>query len=294
MELVTTNGEVVYLSREKDGELFTGAVVGLGGLGIVTRITLDILPTFDMRQDLYENLPLAQLEDHFDEIESSAYSVSLFTDWQSETFNQVWLKRIVTEHPMPSPPPSEFFGATPAAAKLHPIAALSSESCTEQLGARGAWHDRLPHFRMDFVPSAGEELQTEYMVARTHAYPALSALARLRDQISPLLLISEVRTIAADRLWMSPSYQRDSVALHFTWKRDWDAVSQLLPTIEQELAPFDPRPHWGKLFKMSPARVRSLYPRLPEFRKLLETYDPHGKFRNAFLDTYIFGESSAP
>jgi xylitol oxidase len=287
IEFVTADGEIRFLSRERGSEQFNGTVVSLGGLGVVTRLTLDIQPSFEMRQDLYENLELAQLQDHFDEIQNAGYSVSLFTDWQRETFNQVWLKRIVTDQVVPQAEP-EFFGATLARTRLHPIGALSAEACTEQQGIPGRWYERLPHFRMDFVPSSGEELQTEYFVARADAFAALSALARLREQIAPLLLISEVRTIAADSLWMSPCYGRESVALHFTWKRDWDAVSQLLPVIEAQLAPFDARPHWGKLFAMPPARLQSLYPRLGKFRELLTHYDPQGKFRNAFLDTHIF------
>jgi xylitol oxidase len=290
LEMVTANGEVVVLSREQHGEQFQGAVVGLGGLGVVTKVTLDIVPTFDMRQVVYENLPMAQLEGDFDAIVSSAYSVSLFTDWRSARFNQVWLKRRVTDDAASTLEPS-FFAATLAPGHRHPIAELSAEPCTEQMGAQGPWHERLPHFRIDNVPSSGEELQAEYFVPRQHAVAAIRAVARLYEQVAPLLLISEVRTIAADTLWMSPCYKQACVAIHFTWKKDWPAVSKLLPVIEEQLAPFDARPHWGKLFTMPPARLQSLYERLPEFQQLLRSYDPQGKFRNAFLDTYIFGAS---
>jgi alditol oxidase len=290
MELVTAAGEVVQLSRERDGDQLQGAVVGLGGLGVVTKLTLDMVPAFEMRQDLYENLPLAQLEQHFDAIESSAYSVSLFTDWRSQRFTQVWLKRRVMDVADREVEPL-WFGATRATAELHPIAGISAINCTAQLGLPGPWYERLPHFRMDFMPSSGEELQTEYFVPRQHAVAAFHAIDRLRDRVAPLLQISEVRTIAADTLWMSPCYQQASVAIHFTWKKDWDGVRQLLPLIEAELAPLNARPHWGKLFTMPPARVQALYEKLPDFQQLLRFYDPQGKFRNAFLDTYIFGAS---
>ncbi len=286
MEMVTANGEVALLSRERDGERFQGAVVGLGGLGVVTKLTLDILPTFDMRQCVYENLPLARLENDFDAILSSAYSVSLFTDWQSGRINQVWLKRRIAEN-APFVPESEFFGAQLAPRRLHPIAGHPAENCTEQMSVPGPWHERLPHFRMDFTPSSGEELQTEYFVPRQHALAALGAISRLRDQVAPLLQISEVRTIAADSLWMSPCYQQACIGIHFTWKKNWEAVRNLLPLIEEQLAPFHARPHWGKLFTMSPAHLQSLYEKLPGFQDLLRFYDPEGKFRNAFLDTYI-------
>ena len=290
MELITADGELVTFSREDQPEQFQGAVVGLGGLGIVTKLTLDILPTFDMRQDLYENLPLSQLEAHFDEITSSGYTVSLFTDWRDAIFNQVWLKRQVSNGASLEVEP-QLFGATPATRRLHPIGSLSSENCTEQMGIPGPWYERLPHFRMDFTPSSGEELQSEYFVPRQHAIAALHAMDQLREHIAPILQISEVRTIAADNLWMSPCYQQACVAIHFTWIKDWPAVSKVLPLIEERLAPFHARPHWGKLFTMRPEHLQSLYSKLPEFQELLRHYDPQGKFRNAFLDKYVFGQS---
>ena len=288
MEIVTADGEVSVLSREQHGEQFHGAVIGLGGLGVVTRLTLDIVLTFDMRQDVYENLPLAQLEDHFDDIVSSAYSVSLFTDWRSARFNQVWFKRRVTDGASSELEP-ELFEATLATSHRHPIAGLSAVNCTEQMGIPGPWHERLPHFRMDYTPSSGEELQTEYFVPRQHAFAAFHAIDRLREHVAPLLQISEVRTIAADNLWMSPCYKQACVSIHFTWKKNWPAVRKLLPMIEQQLASFNARPHWGKLFTMPPTRLQSLYAKLPDFQQLLRYYDPQGKFRNAFLDKYIFG-----
>jgi alditol oxidase len=287
LELVTAGGDVVKLSRQKDGELFQGAVVGLGSLGVITKITLDIQPTYMMRQYVYENLPLSELKAHFDAIESSAYSVSLFTDWLNERIREVWIKSRVEEGQAFKATP-EFFGAKLATRNLHPISELSAENCTEQMGVAGPWYERLPHFRVGFTPSAGKELQSEYFVPRKHAVEAILAIERLRDQVSPHLLITEIRAIAADSLWMSPCYQQPSVTIHFTWKQDWPAVSKLLPVIEKELAPFEARPHWGKLFAMPPAELKSRYKRLPDFIQLSKKYDPQGKFRNAFLDRNIF------
>jgi alditol oxidase len=288
LEMVTASGDVVNLSRERDRGTFRGAVVGLGALGVVTKVTLDIQPAFLMRQYVYENLPLIQLKDHFDAIESSAYSVSLFTDWQKQRINEVWIKSRVEEgqafHATP-----EFFGATLATRNLHPIAELSAENCTEQMGVPGPWYERLPHFRMGFTPSAGKELQSEYFVPRQHAVEAILAVERLRDQVSPHLLISEIRAIAADELWLSPCYEQPCVTIHFTWKQDWPAVSKLLPVIEKELAPFHARPHWGKLFTTSPAELKSVYKKMPEFIELSRKYDPRGKFRNEYLNKNIFG-----
>jgi xylitol oxidase len=259
----------------------------LGGLGIVTKLTLAISPSFQMQQDVYEDLSLANLENHFDEVSSLGYSVSLFTDWKNATFNQLWMKRIATENVSLKAEP-ELFGAKLAIANLHPISTLSAENCTEQMGRRGPWYERLPHFRLEFTPSSGEELQSEYILPRQHALSAFHAVDELRDHIAPLLQISEIRTIASDTLWMSPCYGQDCVAIHFTWKKDWDRVRQILPMIEEKFASLEARPHWGKLFTMTPAHLKSLYKKLPEFRQLLKRYDPTGKFRNSFLDQFVF------
>jgi xylitol oxidase len=287
LEIVTADGTVVNLSRERDGETFNGAVVGLGALGVITKVSLDIQPSFMMRQYVYEDLPLGALKEHFDAIESSGYSVSLFTDWQKQRMNELWIKSRIEEgqefHAGP-----EFYGAKLATRNLHPIAALSAENCTEQMGVPGPWYERLPHFRMGFTPSAGKELQSEYFVPRRHAVEAILAVERLHDQVSPSLLITEIRTIARDHLWMSPCYDEDCVTIHFTWKPDWPAVSKLLPIIEKELAPFNARPHWGKLFTTSSAELKSIYKKMPEFIELCTRYDPRGKFRNEYLNRIIF------
>ena len=281
LELVTADGAIVTLARDRDAG-FEGAVVGLGALGAVTRLTLDLQPTFQVRQDIYEHLPLSQAVERFDEISASADSVSLFTDWRGPTVDQVWLKRRVTMDDPFEPSPT-FFGAVRATAPIHPIRRMSPEALTEQLGVPGPWHERLPHFRMDFTPSSGAELQSEYLIPREHAPDALVAIDAIRATFAPLLQISEVRTVAADDLWMSTAYGRDSVALHFTWQPDWESVRAVLPGIEAALAPFDPRPHWGKLSTMSPAAIRASYTKLRGFVELVERHDPRGTFRNAFL-----------
>ncbi len=285
MELVNGTGEVVQLSREKDGETFNAAVVHLGALGVVTKVTLDVQPTFLMTQYVYQNMPIAQLKDHFDEIQGSGYSVSLFTNWQSQEIAEVWIKQRADAPQMQE---KEWLGASLATKNLHPIPELSAENCTAQLGEPGPWYERMPHFKMGFTPSSGDELQTEYFVPRQNAVDAIMAISRMGDQVGPYLLTSEIRTIAADNFWMSPCYQQDSVAIHFTWKPDWAGVSKLLPVIEKELSAYRARPHWGKLFAMAPANLQKLYTKLPEFREMANAYDPAGKFRNDFLTTTFF------
>jgi xylitol oxidase len=287
VEVVTADGEILAMSRDRDPDVFNGTVVSLGGLGAVTSLTLDLQPTFRMRQDLYEGLPLTRATTDFDEIMSSADSVSLFTEWRGPAFDQVWLKRRVPDGDTFEPRP-DFFGATIATVPIHPIRRMPTAALTEQLGVPGPWHERMPHFRMDQMPSSGAEIQTEYLIPRDRASEALLAVDGIRDKFFVPLQISEVRTIAADELWMSTAFGRASVAFHFTWVPDWEAVRSVLPSLEAALAPFEPRPHWGKVFTMSPEVVRAAYAMLPQFAALLERHDPLGKFRNAFLNRYIF------
>ncbi len=292
LEFITAAGETVTLSRDKDGDRFLGAVVHLGAIGVVTRVTLDIMPTFNVRQDVYENLALQQLEHNFDAIMGAGYSVSLFTDWTNKNFSEVWIKSRVEEG-KPLTLPASFYGATPATKNLHPIVALSAENCTDQMGVPGPWHERLPHFKMGFTPSSGKELQSEYFVPRQHAYEAIAAVETLHELITPHLFITEIRTIDADSFWMSPCYKQPSVTIHFTWKQEWDAVSKLLPLIEDKLAPFNAKPHWGKLFTMPYARLKTLYGnRLTRFQQLVKEFDPGGKFTNQFLAQNIWGHNA--
>lgn len=289
IEFINAVGDLVTLSREKDLDTFAGAVVSLGALGVVTKLTLDLQPAFDMRQDVYRDLPVAALEAHFDEIMSSGYSVSLFTDWQGDTVEQVWIKNRVDAGGSSEAKHSSFFGARPATVNMHPLADLDAVNCTEQMGVAGPSYDRLPHFRMGFTPASGEELQVEYFIPKEHSAAVMKTLRQRGGRLAPLLMISEVRTVAADDLWMSPCYQQPCVAFHFSFKLDLPALKQLLPGLEEALAPFHPRPHWGKLFTMSPRTVQACYEKLPSFQALLTAHDPDGKFRNAFLERNVFG-----
>jgi len=286
LEIVAADGQVSRISRGKD-EHFAAAVAGLGACGIVTRVTLDLQPTYQVAQSVYRSLSFDQLKNHFDDIFGGGYSVSLFTDWQNHRATQVWVKRRVTEGVSNLFQP-DYFGAKLASEKLHPIEGHPAESCTEQQGIPGPWYERLPHFRMNFTPSNGRELQTEYFVPRSRGYEAILAVEQLRDKITPHLFVTELRTIAADDLWMSMAYQRDSLAIHFTWKPEEQAVRDLMPQIEAKLAPFDPRPHWAKLFAIPPAKLQAQYPRMAEFKALLKQQDAQGKFRNQFIEANLY------
>ncbi len=289
LELVIADGSVLTLSQEKDGEQFNAAVVGMGALGIVTKVTLAVQPTYQVRQSVFVKMPLAQVKDHFDEIVSAGYSVSLFTDWQSDYINEVWIKEKVNPDIMYRPM-SEFYGAKAAVKDLHPIIEISAENCTPQMGVAGPWYERLPHFKMGFTPSSGKELQSEYFIPRQHAVEAMMAIQAMGKDIGPHLFITEIRTIAADTLWLSPCRNQDSVTIHFTWKQEWEEVNKLLPRIEQELSPYNARPHWGKVFTMAPGVLDSRYEKMEDFKKLALMYDPKGKFRNEFIDKNLLAD----
>jgi alditol oxidase len=270
LELVTATGEIVT-ARRGDPD-FDGLVVALGALGAVTRITLDVEPAFEIRQRVFENLGWDTLYADFDAITARGYSVSVFTLWGDAS--SVWVKSR-------GDPPEELPGTTPAPADRHPIPGIDPVNCTAQLGVPGPWWDRLPHFRMGFTPSAGEELQSEFLIPRRHAIAAIGAVRGLAAAIQPVLQVTEIRTIKSDSLWMSPQYGTDTIAIHFTWTREPEPVERVLAQIEAALAPFEARPHWGKLFLGSPAH---LYERREDFLSLARRLDPRGAFRNAWLE----------
>jgi xylitol oxidase len=286
IEMVGATGDVVSLHRDVDDD-FPGSVVALGTLGIVTKLVLDAVPAFDVEQYVYDDLPGDELVAHFDEIVERAYSVSLFTDWRSHKIGQVWLKHRVGDDRGPWPPDPAWRGATLAYAARHPLPGMPVANCTQQLGVPGPAYERLPHFRMEFVPSNGDELQSEYLLPRGHAIAAIDAISQISEQVSAVLHVSEIRTIKADDLWLSPAHGHDTVAFHFTWIKDEPAVLPVIEALERQLAPLAARPHWGKLFTTPPDVVRSLYDRYGDFVVLQRRYDPAGKFRNAFIDRYF-------
>lgn len=287
LELVTADGSLVELKSERDGERFPGAVVGLGSMGVVARTTLRVQPAYKVAQSVYQGLNFDDLGKHFHEIFGSGYSVSVFTNWENHEAQQVWVKRRLVEGE-PNHWDAELFGAKRATVKLHPLAGHPTDSCTEQLGIPGPWYDRLPHFRIGQTPSSGQELQSEYFVPWERGFEAVQAVERVHKQVSPHLLVTELRTVAADPLWMSMAYDRPSLAIHFTWKPEWPAVKQVLPVLEEALEPFAARPHWGKLFTQEQSLLESRYARLPEFRKLAAQFDPEGKFRNRFVESNVY------
>jgi len=281
LEFIDGNGRPVTLTRSDDDLL--GAVVGLGAPGVVTALTLDVVPYFELRQFVYDTVPRAQVDAHLPEMLADGYSVSLFTDWKrTDVLSHAWLKRA-------EPMSGEWFGAVPADGPRHPVPGMPATNSTDQSGELGPWHLRLPHFRMEFTPSAGAELQSEYHLAAADAVAGLDAVAAIHERVASVLQVCEVRAIAADELWLSPNYRRDSVALHFTWIADTDAVLPVVRELEERLAPLAPRPHWGKVFTTDPITVRAQYERFADFRALVRRYDPAGTFGNAWLAA-MFGE----
>ena len=284
LEIVTSDGNIVTAARGDPD--FDGLVVGLGAVGAVTRVTLDVEPAYEVCQRVFEGLRWDDLFEHFDAITSTGYSVSVFTRW-SETIDQVWIKSRAGEESEAAA--GVLLSARAATQHRHPILDLDPVNCTPQLGIPGPWAERLPHFRMGFTPSAGDELQSEYLVPRRHGAAAVAAVLGISAAIRPALQVSEIRTIAADRLWMSPEYGRDTVAIHFTWSPEPDGVRRTLARLEATLAPFDARPHWGKLFRADATAIAPLYQRLGDFRALLERLDPRGVFRNDWLRDRVLG-----
>ncbi|AOR31398.1 FAD-binding protein [Streptomyces fodineus] len=277
VEMVLADGTTGTTGR--DDARFDGAVTSLGALGVVTGLTLDLEPAYEVEQRVYTELPLEGLD--FDAVMAAGYSVSLFTNWREPGFGQVWVKRRTDQ------PAVDFPWAAPARVPLHPVPGMPAGNCTEQLGVPDPWHERLPHFRAEFTPSSGEEIQSEYLLPRSAAVDALYAIDGIRSAVAGVVQTCEVRTVAADTQWLSPAHGRDSVALHFTWVRDETAVLPVVRRLEEALDPFDPRPHWGKVFEIPSAVVRSRYPRWYDFWRLTRSVDPSGTFANAFVRDHL-------
>ncbi|WP_238177122.1 D-arabinono-1,4-lactone oxidase [Kribbella sp. VKM Ac-2566] len=276
---VNASGELVTLTR--DDEDFAGSVISLGALGVTVSMTLDVQPAYQISQVVYDGLPVERLGTDFDAVMGSAYSVSAFTDWVDPDV-MVWRKRRELTAPDP-----KWLGATLADGPRHPIKVMPADYATQQGGIAGPWNERLPHFRLEFTPSNGDELQSEYFVPRERAAEAFDGLRALGNRFAPVIQVSEIRTIAADDLWLSPSQGRDTVALHFTWIQDETAVRPVVAALEERLAPLDARPHWGKVFAADAATLAERYPKVKDFTALAATYDPTGKFRNEYLDTFL-------
>jgi len=289
VEMVTADGELMTSSRATDPDRFDGMVPALGALGIITALTLDIVPTFSVRQDVYDGLAHESFLAHFDEIMAGGYSVSAFSTWREPRIQQIWVKSR-TDATDTSPAAPTLYGAVAATGERHPLEAMSPEHTTPQLGVPGPWNERLPHFRAEFTPSTGEEIQSEYLLPREHAVAALRALDDIAADIAAVLQVGEIRTTAADDRWLSPSHRRATVCLHFTWIDDEAAIAPVIAAIEQRLAAFDARPHWGKRFTVPPTEIDRLYPRLDDFRALMNQLDPTGKFRNDMISRLIVGE----
>lgn len=278
LEFVLADGSAMTARRgEAD---FEGMVVHLGALGVVSRVTLDVRPAFDIAQTVYEGLTLDNLTGNLDAILDTGYSASVFTTWR-DAGAQVWLKHQFASDQIPA----ALHGAARSTLKRHPIIAMDATSCTDQLSVPGLWSDRLPHFKMGFMPSNGDEIQSELHVPRAHGPVAVEALARVREKFAAVLMVNELRAVAADQLWLSPQYQRDTLSLHFTWISDAAAVTEAVRHVEEALAPFDPRPHWGKVFVDRHAAAR--YPRMADFRRIRERLDPSGKFSNRWLEEAV-------
>ncbi|HEY7176944.1 MAG TPA: FAD-binding protein [Micromonosporaceae bacterium] len=288
IEMVTAGGDLRTLRRDTDGDAFAAAVVGLGALGVVTRLTLRIEPAYEVAQWVYEGMPWERLLANVDDVFASAYSVSVLTRWDVPRVDYVWRKHRLdtTRAPIGENVTDTWLDATLATVERHPVVGLPPEPCTPQQGVPGPWHERLPHFRLDFTPSVGAEVQSEFLVAFDHARAAIAAMREIGEHLTPLLRVSELRSVSADDLWLSSGYRRDSLGIHFTWADNVPGVVAVLPVVQAALAPFAPRPHWGKLFTIAPEPVAAAYPRIDDFGELRSRLDPDAKFGNAFVDRY--------
>ena len=273
VELMRPDGTLHKLTRGVDEE-FYAVIVGLGLTGIAVSFELDIEPTFQIMQTIYGELPLKVFGENIIEILSGAYSVSFFSTWDDDQVCEIWYKSKTT-------PPATYFGASARTEKAHPIFGEDATAATEQFGQPGPWHLRLPHFKIGQTPSAGKELQSEFFVDSKNAAAAFAAFHAISKDFRHKVLVTEIRSVAADDYWMSPAYGRESVAFHCTWMLD-DEVPHLVSLIEAVLQPFSFRPHVGKVFNVGSYHLRKVLPKFDEFREYVMKTDPGGKFQNDF------------
>ncbi|WP_243074402.1 FAD-binding protein [Microbacterium sp. SS28] len=275
---VGADGEVHDVQRGEPD--FAALAVGVGAFGIIVALTLDIEPSYRARQDIYAGVSWDAALADLAALTGAGYSVSLFTRWDPETIEAVWVKtRLAADD---DAVPDTLLDGHRATGPDSPLG--SGDNITEVGGVPGPWMLRLPHFRLDSEPSFGEEIQTEYFVPREHGAAALDAVRALGDSIRPHLVVSEIRTAVRDELWLSGAYQQDIVIIHFTWFDRPDEVGELLPVIEAALAPFRARPHWGKVHGFTADEIARVHPRLADARAVFERLDPEGRFSNAHLE----------
>lgn len=280
IEYVGADAEVRTVRRGDPD--FAAIAVGLGAYGIAVRLTLAVRPSFRMRQDVYRGLSWDALLGSFDDVTGAGYSTSVFTRWEDAEAGQLWVKReLATDE---DDVPDAVAGSLRDGVSRRSIIDDIGDNVTEQGGVPGPWLLRLPHFRLDSTPSNGDELQTEYFVDRADAVAALSAVKSLGQRLRPVLLVSELRTAARDELWLSGAYERDFLAIHFTWRNDPVGVAAVLPAVESALEPFGARPHWGKVHGFDADRLAAVHPRLADARAVFERLDPDGVFSNAHLE----------
>ncbi|MDM7890873.1 D-arabinono-1,4-lactone oxidase [Curtobacterium caseinilyticum] len=272
-EVLGPDGERRTVARGDDG--FEGAVLHLGLLGIVTRVEVDVEPTYRMRQDTYGPIPWDRFVADVAEVHAAAYSVCSYTVFGDEV-SEVLLKSRVPEGADDVAVPDALLGAPRLPGRP------ADGHHTARDGSVGPWWDRLPHFPIDAVPSVGSEVQSEHFVPLRHAAAALEAVRGLAERIQPHLHVCELRTMAADPSWLSPTQGEDVLCIAFTWRKHPVEVAALLPDLEARLAPFDGRPHWGKMSSLDADAVEALWPRLPDFRRLVAAADPDRTFASAF------------
>lgn len=273
---LNSKGELVRYQR--GDENFEACRVGLGAYGLWVSVELDVVPSFQIRQDVYLDIPWEVFYEDPTNLTSAGYSVSLFTKWGEVSIDQVWVKALPGDKAgLP------IAGISPEKTSRKELAPGVGDNLTQQGGVEGPWLDRLPHFRLDATPSAGNEIQTEYFIQRKNIVGAVKAVNKIAEQINHTLIITEVRTIAQDDAWLSPMNRGDSVALHFTWVNDTPAVDKAVAALEEVLAEFDPIPHWGKVHHFDKSKLEKVHARLGKARAVFDELDPEGVFNTEYL-----------
>uniref|UniRef100_A0A915D0Y3 FAD-binding PCMH-type domain-containing protein n=1 Tax=Ditylenchus dipsaci TaxID=166011 RepID=A0A915D0Y3_9BILA len=290
LQMVLADGSVVQYSKGQNDTELAAATVGLGALGIVTQVTLQAQPTYNLAINVFENMDMSVLDTQLYNITHSGYAINMWSTFGTPgVLDQVWITTKVDSNGVNAyGNVSQLYGAPAATAQSSPIAALPPTYVVPQMGIVGPYYERLTDYDLGLSGQEGQQTQSEYYVDFDDFVPALKALQTLSAEINAVVYVALFRITEKDELWMSPQYKKTTMAIHFSWQPKLDQVMALLPKIEAALAPFNPIPHWGKLYTLKPEQYLPLLPKYPEWREQVELHDPTHKFRNKWLEENIF------
>lgn len=295
LTLVTAEGEFLRIDAERNADMLSGAVVGLGALGIVVEVTLQCVPAF-LLHAVDSRVPIDDALETLHERAADADHLEFY--WHPHTDvalmkTQTRLPESAARHPIPmlrrwvdeTVLSNGVFGAYCAASRIAPAIIPPFNRLAVRLTGHAEYTDR--SHRVLVHDRAVRFREMEYAIPADDVVPAVQAIRKLIDQRGWRIEFPiEVRFAAADDLWLSTAYGRDSayVAVHRYWRADPRAY---FDAVEQIMLDLGGRPHWGKLHSLDDEQLRARYPRFDDFLALRNRLDPGRLFGNRHLERVL-------